>query len=34
MWLREYLLFEIIHAQEDQGTQGNAAQSRLFLSPW
>jgi hypothetical protein len=27
------LLFEIIHAQEDQGTQGDAAQSRLFLSP-
>ena len=34
MWLREYLLFEIVHAQEDQGTQSDAAQSRLLLSPW
>jgi hypothetical protein len=30
----ENLLFEIVHAQEDQGTQGDAAQGRLLLSPW
>jgi hypothetical protein len=27
------LLFEIVDAQKDQGTQGYAAQSRLHLSP-